>query len=113
MNGLDMLNTAPGGAAAGQAVAVRASDAGPDDPGGDASRSFNATLRSRSSEIFTVMPELNIHQISAFWQMAYLIRRIRPGADSRTQQGRIPEEAIAKARNLSAFYTAHLEEEFF
>src|SRR5437879_4972469 len=44
MNGLDMLNTAPGSAAAGQAVAARASDAGPDDPGGDPSRSFNALL---------------------------------------------------------------------
>jgi hypothetical protein len=44
MNGLDMLNTAPGGAAAGQAAAARAGDAGPDDPGGDASRSFNALL---------------------------------------------------------------------
>ncbi len=44
MNGLDMLNTAPSGAAAGQAVAARAGDAGPDDPGGDASRSFNALL---------------------------------------------------------------------
>src|SRR5882672_4621993 len=44
MNGLDMLNTAPGGVAAGQAVAARAGDAGPDDPGGDPSRSFNALL---------------------------------------------------------------------
>jgi chemotaxis protein MotD len=43
MNGLDMLNTAPSGGAAGQAVA-RAGDAGPDDPGGDASRAFNALL---------------------------------------------------------------------
>jgi chemotaxis protein MotD len=44
MNGLDMLNTAPGSGVAGQAVAARAGDAGPDDPGGDASRSFNALL---------------------------------------------------------------------
>jgi chemotaxis protein MotD len=44
MNGLDMLNTAPSGAAVGQAVAAKAGDAGPDDPGGDASRSFNALL---------------------------------------------------------------------
>jgi chemotaxis protein MotD len=44
MNGLDMLNTAPSGAAAGQAVAARAGDAGPDDQGGGASRSFNALL---------------------------------------------------------------------
>ena len=43
MNGLDMLNTTPGGVAAGAAVA-RSGDAGPDDPGGDASRSFNALL---------------------------------------------------------------------
>src|SRR5204863_1475526 len=42
MNGLDMLNPAP--VAAGQAAAARAGDAGPDDPGGDASRSFNALL---------------------------------------------------------------------
>ena len=33
--------------------------------------------------------------------------------DGLMTQGRIPEEAIAKARNLSAFYTASLEEEFF
>jgi chemotaxis protein MotD len=44
MNGLDMLNTAPSGGAVGQAVAAKAGDAGPDDPGGDASRSFNALL---------------------------------------------------------------------
>jgi hypothetical protein len=43
MNGLDMLNPAPSGTA-GQAAAARAGDAGPDDPGGDASRSFNALL---------------------------------------------------------------------
>src|SRR4051812_3816832 len=44
MNGLDMLNTAPGGASAGPAVAAKAGDAGSDDPGGDTSRSFNALL---------------------------------------------------------------------
>lgn len=33
--------------------------------------------------------------------------------DGLITQGRIPEEAIAKARNLSAFYTASLEEAFF
>jgi hypothetical protein len=44
MNGLDMLNTAPSGGAAGQAVAARSGGAGPDDPGGDAPRSFNALL---------------------------------------------------------------------
>src|SRR3954465_9765824 len=43
MNGLDMLNPAPSGIA-GQAAAARAGDARPDDPGGDASRSFNALL---------------------------------------------------------------------
>jgi chemotaxis protein MotD len=43
MNGLDMLN-APSGAAAVPAVAARAGDAAPDDPGGDPSRSFNALL---------------------------------------------------------------------
>src|SRR4051794_36041041 len=44
MNGLDMLNTAPGGAATGQAVAARPGDTAPDDPGGEAPRSFNALL---------------------------------------------------------------------
>ena len=44
MNGLDMLNTAPNGGAVGPAVAAKAGDAGPDDPGGDAPRSFNALL---------------------------------------------------------------------
>src|SRR3954467_4741694 len=44
MNGLDMLNTAPGGAATGQAIAARPGDTAPDDPGGEAPRSFNALL---------------------------------------------------------------------
>jgi len=33
--------------------------------------------------------------------------------DGLITEGKIPEEAIAQARNLSAFYTAYLEEEFF
>src|SRR4051812_29968900 len=44
MNGLDMLNTPPSAGATGQAVAARAGDTPPDDPGGDAPRSFNALL---------------------------------------------------------------------
>src|SRR5262245_55821038 len=48
MNGLDMLNTAPGAGAAGQAVAGRGGDAAPDDPGGDAPRSFDALLATFS-----------------------------------------------------------------
>jgi chemotaxis protein MotD len=44
MNGLDMLNAAPSGGAAGQAVAAKAGDTGSDDSGGDAPRSFNALL---------------------------------------------------------------------
>lgn len=48
MNGLDVLNTAPSGGATVQAVAARAGDAAPDDPGGDGSRSFNALLATFS-----------------------------------------------------------------
>jgi chemotaxis protein MotD len=44
MNGLDMLNAAPSGGAVGPAVAAKAGDAGPDDSGDDAPRSFNALL---------------------------------------------------------------------
>src|SRR5882757_9923930 len=44
MNGLDILNATPSGGVAGQAVAARAGDAAPDDPGGDAPRSFKALL---------------------------------------------------------------------
>jgi hypothetical protein len=55
MNGLDMLNTAPSGAA-GPAVAARAGDAGTDDPGGDASRSFNALLATFDEPVAAEAP---------------------------------------------------------
>jgi chemotaxis protein MotD len=91
MNGLDMLNTAPSGAA-GPAVAARAGDAGTDDPGGDASRSFNALLATFDEPVAAEAPAQPIAPAFAPPPSAVLRQALQ--ITSETAAGNAPAAAV-------------------
>jgi len=119
MNGLDMLNTAPSGVGAGQAVAARAGDAGPDDPGGDASRSFNALLArfdepaaaaaegpaQPAAPAFATPPSAVLRQVLQIYvgdRCGQCIRRSRGLFFAGCRQRRIGKEDIRGVRRFGA-----------